>query len=392
MSHRRPWPWIAGIVIVAVAASFCRTVVNTGHNHNPPTTFDLLLDSRKLKSRDQPDPSAHLRMVGTATFVMGEQTTTQDAELLLAGPSRMRFELEQDGARNVFAFDGEDAWLLTPGAESWTQHDGGLLWSETLLRWQAARFPHGWQEIIEAETSAETIGPDENRSYELQLAEGLLTVTVHRSIADGTTPTSIAFAPAPDRDDLVQVFVTLENWSDGVSSHSRQPARMIWHDGRRIEEWTSILDGAFFLDASFRPPSEGRNTHSVARPELAQDARDLGDRIDVGEQIWWWMPEDRYLDYAERDRLRGRWWTVDGERRMVLTTSPDGDEQVDFESGRWLTWSRYAIDSWTPSEDVLTQALAQAGVVEDGPRWRVEVPQDGRRRLHMLRVRVRDAD
>jgi len=380
-------PLVLGViayVVFAFQGSVLRALRGDG---GEPDAWALLSAARGGAVEAPRTPAQHLRAVGTVRFGDGEDAVEQDAELLLGGSARMRFRLEAQNARNVFTLDGADCWLLAGDSTEWQPYDAETLADETLLRWELARFPWGWERPLEA---ARQPGPgrDADGRYARRTARGTLLV----DIVDGR-PMRLqlrdidAALDAPARAE-----VGVEAWLPPGDNLRAQPMVLTWPQARRLETWSEVTDRAMLLDATFRPPDAAAGD-AMARPDLGEAGSDTGDRVSLQERTVSWLDEDAVATLAPAERPNGHWWRVDDARRLVpadpTRLAAAAAAALQSSTRRWLEWSFYArADGDAEDPTVLPQLLERAGTAADGEAWRLEVPADGRRRLHVVRVPV----
>jgi hypothetical protein len=320
-------------------------------------------------------PAKHFRLLGSITFHTANGDIEQDSELWLAGPQRMSFQLGAPGQRNDFRlFDAKHCWLKAVGG-TFQEYDPVELLTETTLRWEALRFPWGWEEQINAAKL---------------MREEDLSVILERPTSQGLMRLETGSNGLPTRVKLAGSSLALSDWKAGERPEHLLPHTWQWQyqAGKRTETFTSIRGLALFQDNAFRPV-KGEDL-SVDRLVSALDNDpSLGDEFGVMELTLRFLSENEHADF-DGAIVRGRWWQAGEQRNFVAALEeeqPDaGWQQTNHDL--WLRWSTYSNTSVEAGIKSLTAVMEQTGYHATGDCWALLPPEENRnyRRVFLMPV------
>ncbi len=287
------------------------------------------LYARACAARHQPEttpttPRQHSRALGTVEFGSGEQAVRQSAELWLAGPTRMRYVISNGSVnKNVFLLEAAGmGWLSAEvtgrPAAKWEAYSDPAIERETLLRWELARFPWGWSEVL-AEAGSET------RTFVMRAAEGEVVIELDEALL----PTSASYAG---------VDAQLADWAAATDSGRLHPRVWSWSgpSGRRTEQFDTWADGWIFFDEWFRPPA------SESSSDLTLRTTGKVESIGVVEAQFWRLPGG-----SQAAPGPDCFWWRSGEERFAGALLPSGSppplstrgEPAKAEAAsHWLRW------------------------------------------------------
>ncbi|RMH00780.1 MAG: hypothetical protein D6702_13115, partial [Planctomycetota bacterium] len=313
---------------------------------------------------------------GTITFTLpGPKEVTQDCEVSLGGPDRLRYALAAGGAKNVFLLrDAETAWVRS-GDEDYRPYPARQLAVQTWLRWLACRFPWDLADPIRSlppgARALEVDGPVGRCRIEVD-ADGLPRVLEHE-----------------------EARLELTDWRAVSADGSRLPATWSWRLGAvgQTERFDRIEEGALFFDRAFEPPG-------MAPPELRWSSEawteagtgPAADRITIVRRpagIFLRGPADgswhqSAVAAGAAEPVLWSWLDEQGRPQATVAAraagaeAPPGTEAVRIPAGLWLRWLSHAPDSDpTAAATALREGAAQGGLEPAGPVW-VRLPPPGR--------------
>lgn len=332
-------------------------------------------NARAMSAAPPISPAKHFRLLGKINFHTKDGDIEQDAELWLAGPQRMSFQLGAPGLRNDFRlFDSKHCWLKPVGGD-FQEYDPVELLTETTLRWEALRFPWGWEEQINA--------------AELAHAENL-EVTFERQTTQGPLRLETDRNGLPKRLKLAGSSLALSDWKSAEQPAHLQPHTWQWQyqAGKRTEHFTTMRGLALFQDNAFRPVT-GEDL-SVDRLVSALDHDpSLGDEFGVMNLTLRFLSENEHANF-QGEIVRGRWWQV-GEQRYFVAALEEQQPDHGWQSSSqnlWLRWSTYANTSVDSGIQSLTAVMAQTGYRATGDCWALLAPEEGHsyRRVFLMPV------
>ncbi len=312
-------------------------------------------------------PRQHFRLVGEASFFQGEQEIVLQAELWLAGPSRMRMRLgiPQQNVHLFWLFHPEQAWVQNNSspAESYPSLD---LWVDTLLRWHALRFPWGWEKALASSVKPSQLAGD----YQLETPLGLLLLsTNHEGL-----PTELA---------LRETTVKLQDWQPATPSGALVPVQWDWTtpQGRRLEKYRNRSDQVLFLSSVFQP--EVGNSKIFVAKFLPDQTESSGDNLEVLELPLQYIKEKEWQQ--QEQWAPGNWWLHEGQRLYVFNIGVPTQAKAHQTSARkWLSWSTNQDTSTKEALSYLQIALDSLQLKADGSLWSLEIPDSAHKRRAFL--------
>jgi hypothetical protein len=338
-----------------LALSFLLFAICACAEDAPTTSGNLSPDQQISKARNMPKappatPSKHFRMSGKITF-HDYSDATQQGELWLGGPGRMRFAIGGDGLKNIILLDTVNGcWKKTPG-EDFAEYPSGaeVLTIETELRWFIMRMP--W---------------DNNDSRFLF------------EIGESGMPSKVS---------LDQTTVELSEYQPLGKKGAYYPTVWRWKSptDNRTEVFSSLQDGALFLDNAFAPPSfNPLNSMRLAH----STAESLADRVGIVEEDFFFVTEK---DFTKEDDLpKGWWWLSSDKRYFVFEEQPKMQiENIQSRSGKtWLRWATYNDIGLRIGMNQVVEIAKRAGYSPSGPPWGKEIKSRSRKRLSVFLVPV----
>jgi hypothetical protein len=327
--------------------------------------LERFAQARQMSTTAPISPAKHFRLLGKITFHTANSDIEQDAELWLAGPHRMSFQLGTGGLLNDFRlFDAEHCWLKPAGGE-FADYDPAELLTETILRWEVLRFPWGWEEALAATklASADDLG-----------------VTLEKHSLQGPILLETDRNGLPKRVKLAGSSLALGDWKPAEQPQSLVPSTWQWQyqTGKRSEVFSSIRGHALFQDNAFRPVQGKNLTVDRLVSALDQDPS-LGDEFGVMNLTLHYLQEKEHADF-QGALVRGRWWQV-GEQRYFVAALEEPQPSSGWRTSSntmWLRWSTYANTSAADGIKSLTAVMAQTGFHATGDCWAL-LPPDGER-------------
>ncbi|MBC8327457.1 MAG: hypothetical protein H8E31_01785 [Planctomycetes bacterium] len=379
---------LSGLLAAALAAAPI-VAQEGGDAPPPPSVLEQLARARGCAPAPPRRLAQHYLFRGTTTFHIGERPPlTQDAEVSVGGPDRLRYVLSAGGNKNVFLLqDRETAWFRT-GVGEFEDYGPAEFALQTWMRWITCRFPWDLAEL-----------PGELLDGGGLTLEGPLGSS-RLELGPDLLPRVLRHADA---------VLELSGWvtlADGL----RMPSTWSWTVGgvRQVERFETLEQNVLLFDRAFAPPLR-------APPELQWTGEVASGtesaRIGTGSSSVVSRPRVRLLagpaDGAWHAALveggavsKVLWEWLDGRGLAVATAAavtgelparlPDGVEAVERAAGLYLRWLSYApsVDA-AVSAASLREGARQGGLEIAGPVWHLRHPDDGRRHRSELLLPVR---
>ncbi len=351
-------------------------------------SYEKLCLTRKLPLEPKRGPSGHFHFTGKILFQFPSgDSVQQECEVLVGGPSRLRYLLKQDGKRNLARVQSRTlAWFRPNGATQFQEWDAEELSRQTWLRWTASRFPWDFQLDIAGQ----------KQGHELRA-----------STPWGTMEISVGEDGLLSRLRLRTMEVKLSNWkpsSNGVLF----PQKWEWITPSltQIETFTAIDDSVLVFDKAFTPFSDTEDQDAASNwtgnPTTQKKQRIAGEEYGLQfrakiellvselESTWW-----NALSTANK---QNHWILFSEGKPLQVGISPEtasrpkGLQTLSLPEGLWLRWVTYAKLPATDLADEIRQSAQRSKLQALGPvlfRGQLKGKNIGRREL-LLPVKKKD--
>ncbi len=325
----------------------------------------------------------HYDFEGTISFHFeGREPITQQAELSVGGPGRMRYVLIAGQLKNVFLLQSpEQAWFRT-GGEDFEAYDAGEVALQNWMRWTVCRFP--WDRAADlaqcAPGSREICLDGPYGACQLELGPDLRPLRLRHGRAT----------------------LELSDWRQ-LGDGSWLPERWQWQleAVRQVERFPRLENQVLFFDRTFAPRPD-------TPIELQWTAEADADQVRLGVDS---------IEVVQRPAVRALRGPADGawhaallesgavspvlyewldEEGAVLATAaaltgpwpeslPEGVERAPQPAGLFLRWLSYAPDPDHQANAAALRAGAAKGKLEiRGPVWHRRRTGDGPQRAELL--------
>ena len=323
-------------------------------------------------------PSIHYRMQGVTAFNVEAQDggqISQEADLWLGGPTRLRYTLRTEDVKNVFLLANQnDAWVSTPNSPNFKKYPSRELLLETWLRWIVLRWPWDWPEESEHHTEMNKMAIELPTPY-------------------GTANIFFASNHLPEKAILGPLTLYVKDWRKGTRA-PLVPHSWEWQadNAVRTENFSQITGHILCLDSHFHPNESAAPTWTAFRASPNQAGHALTDWIGIVERRFVHAP----LAHWQRSRLGGgdiEIWTQISQKGDVKDVGVaaqkiKGDWILDTGKKEWLCWSTYVDITSEQGATLLREAARQKKWAAIGPVWVSSTKADERARRKEFLVQV----
>ena len=332
----------------------------------------------------------HFLFFGKTSFIVGGgEPVTQECEVGLGGPDRLRYLLRAGLQKNVFLLEAsETAWVRGGDAE-YGRYPARELAVQTWLRWIACRFP--WDSVDPLEEA-----PPDLRELRFRSALGECSL----ELDDDLLPRRLVHA---------EVTLELDDWA-AQRDGRRMPATWTWTVGdvRQIERFDKIELDVLYFDRAFAPPRQaprelrwtGVVTDPVKGGKLGSDSIAVVQRPALrllrGPAAGAW--HSSLVEAGVAAPVLWEWLDARGAASAAACAVigplpprlPEGLTVVEQPAGLYLRWLSYAAEVDVATSAASLRDGARKGRLEAaGPVWRRRPPADGSPHRNELLLPVR---
>ncbi|MCH2113106.1 MAG: hypothetical protein MK213_09630 [Planctomycetes bacterium] len=337
-------------------------------------------NARNLPEQLPKGPERCFRLKGNVDFIIGDNKISQSSELWLGGPTRLRYAIQFEDAKNLFLLrDSQSAWVQRAYQSTFESFPTAELVAQNSMRWMALRFPRisGEQGGFIGTSSEQPLSTE---SGTLRTVFGEFEYTANEGLLQTLS--------------AKEIKLDLDDWKAGPQG-VLYPHRLTWTlpSMKQVELFSELESRVLYFDRAFEPPINDGESITYAEWHGPQASTMVGEEfglVQLSKRSWlrgpstgtWWNAISKSSPLVTWEENRSAVWMVPLD--SIPKQLPKGTTLWTSEAGlalRWVTRDSITVEEAAAS---LKETAQKNNLNPRGAAWVTMGVEDGR--AHRLEV------